>query len=85
LREPYTGLAWARFAELARRNGPAASRVPAVEGGALLQTASALLASGRKAEAADAFVRAAALLPPELVRDAPPDASAAELWHTLGD
>ncbi|HEY8122429.1 MAG TPA: hypothetical protein VII78_13995, partial [Myxococcota bacterium] len=85
LREPYTGLAWARFAELARRNGPERSRVPAVEGGALLQTASALFASGRKAEAADTFARAAALLPPELVRDAPPDASAAELWHTLGD
>jgi spermidine synthase len=53
--------------------------------GDLLQGASALFAAKRTAEAQDAFASAAEMLPPELVRDAPPDPSSIELWHTRSD
>jgi spermidine synthase len=85
MHEPFTGLAWAEFAvEIAAAAPPGAAQAD-VRGGLLLQAASALYAARRSADAQAAFAAAAELLPAELVRDAPPDPSVAELWHTLSD
>ncbi len=75
---PFVGVTWAEFSL-----SIASSEV--ARGGLLLQAASALYAAGRFEEAEVAFSNAAQLLPPELVRDAPPDPSVAELWHTRSD
>jgi spermidine synthase len=76
----FVGSDWSTFtAQVASSNGRGASA------GDLLQSASALLAAKRSAEAQAVFASAAEMLPPELVRDAPPDPSSIELWHTLSD
>jgi spermidine synthase len=89
--EPATGLAWIAFAERLRaaagRGGdPLYPGLPVraardAEGGALLQQAGALFAAGRAEAAARSFARAAELLPPRLVADAPEDPTAAEVWR----
>jgi len=56
-----------------------------VRAGDLLQGASVLLAARRGAEAQSAFAGAAELLPPELVRDAPPDPTSIEIWNGLSN
>jgi len=75
---PFAGVAWSEL------SGTLAVREE-TRGGFLLQAAGALFTARRFDEARQTFAQAAALLPPELVRDAPPDPSATELWHTLGD
>ena len=86
LREPLVGLAWA---ELAQKIAAATPSTAGAEldprGGLALQAASALYAAHRLAEAQAAFAEAERLLPPELVRDASPDPTVAELWHTRSD
>ena len=52
----------------------------AIDGGAALQLAGAYYTAGEMEAASRAFARAADLLPPALVRDAPEDPTAAELW-----
>lgn len=83
---PFVGLPWASFASKAR--GTFVDRpdlTAAQHGGAELQYASALYVAGRTLAASAAFAEAERLLPPELVRDAPPDPTASELWHTRTD
>jgi spermidine synthase len=83
----FTGLAFAGFAKgLRERAAPALAALPdaarrAGDGGHALQVAGALHAAGRDAEAGQALAAAAALLPPALFADAPPDPTAAEVWR----
>jgi hypothetical protein len=49
-------------------------------GGDALALAGALFSSGRETEAARALAVAADRLPARVLRDAPPDPSAAEVW-----
>lgn len=88
-RDAVVGAAWLRWTEALRAGlGPADPVFPqlppqarrAAAGGAALQRAGALFVGGRTAEAGRAFADAAALLPPELVAEAPPDPTAAEVW-----
>ena len=85
MQQPFTGPAWAELAVAIAAAAPDRGEHADVRGGLLLQAASALFAARRNEDAQAAFAAAAELLPPELVRDAPPDPSAAELWHTLSD
>jgi len=88
LADPFVGFAWQRFSDALRMAGggtplfsglgPDTRRARA--GGAALQMAGALYTDGRAQEAARALEVAASLLPPELLADAPPDPSAADLW-----
>ncbi len=82
VREPFVGLAWIGFSRRILGDG---SPEALAGGGLQLQNASALFSAGRVAEASAAFAEAEQLLPAELVRGAPPDSSAAELWHTRSD
>lgn len=87
---PVVGLAFARLAsriaaaaaiggdEVYPDLGEAQRR--AVRGGAALQAAGAFYVERRSAEAARAFEEAASQLPPQLVRDAEADPTAAEVW-----
>jgi len=89
--DPVVGLAWIGFAErlqaAARAKGdplwPAlpAPAARARDGGALLQRAGALYVAGRYDAAARTFSAAARRLPARLVKAAPADPTAAELWH----
>ena len=76
--DPFVGLAWLEFSRRSSAAGGAS-------GGLALQTANALFSAERTGEASAAFAEAERLLPKELVRDAPPDPSASELWHTRSD
>jgi spermidine synthase len=86
--DPVVGAQWVRVAESVRE--AAQQRDPlfaldgearrSVEGGAALQMAGALYVMGQHEAAARAFATAAESLPPRLVREAEPDATAAELW-----
>ena len=60
--------------------GPAERR--AAEGGHALQTASALFMAGDVRGSGSALARAAALLPRDLLAEAPADPTAADVWHT---
>jgi hypothetical protein len=79
LHGPFVGMAWVEFSRTLR------GAAPQSDGGLWLQAASALFAAGRLGEASAAFAEAEQRLPAELVRDAPPDPSVAELWHTRND
>ena len=90
--DPVVGLVWVGFAETlqaaARAKGdplwPAlpAPAAQARDGGGLLQRAGAQYVAGRHGAAARSFTAAARRLPAHLVRTAPADPTAAELWHT---
>ena len=83
---PFVGTAWVAFSrQIARAGIPAPPGTLDASGGLALQSASALFAAGRTEEAGEAFSLAEGLLDAELVRDAPPDPSASELWHTRSD
>ncbi|MCG8587981.1 MAG: fused MFS/spermidine synthase [Proteobacteria bacterium] len=80
-------IAWSRRLREAAAADPAGvfpdlggAQQRASEGGLALQQAGALYTENRVPEAARTLERAAALLPARLVRDAPADATAAELW-----
>jgi spermidine synthase len=88
----FVGLPWVEFTnQLAGRAsgvdplfgalGPA--RSAAAEGGRWLQLADALWASKRPGQAAEALAEAAQRLPPGLFSEAPPDPTAAVVWHDL--
>lgn len=53
----------------------------AAEGGRALQAASVHWTLDRSDEAAEALLQAGSLLSPELLADAPPDPTAADVWH----
>ena len=89
LPHPYVGLAWQDFSDRVRRASPSGDPLyptlgidarKAEAGGAALQRAGALWADGRTSEAARAIARAASLLPANLLADAAPDPTAANLW-----
>jgi hypothetical protein len=93
-REPFVGLAWARFAESLRaadeRAGfPLWPDLPgdprrAARGGSALQAAGAFYVERRPEESGRALAAAAELLPPRLLADAEADPTAAEVWHHGG-
>jgi len=90
LEDAAVGLDWVeRSAPLVRAAGtradPAFPGLPeearrAIQGGAALQTASALWSQGRREAAARHVARAAGLLPPSLLDPSRPDPTAAEVW-----
>ncbi len=90
----FVGLPWVEFTDdLARRVtgadplfgslGPA--RAAASTGGRWLQLADALWSAERPAKAAQALAEAARRLPPALLAEAPPDPTAARVWHDRPD
>lgn len=87
--DPLVGLAWSARALAWQRAAPVPDPLypglapPAMEarrGGDALALAGALFSSGRETEAARALAVAADRLPARVLRDAPPDPSAAEVW-----
>jgi spermidine synthase len=94
-REPFVGLAWARFGESLRaadeRAGfPLWPDLPedarrAARGGSALQAAGAFYVERRPEESGRALAAAAGLLPARLLADAEEDPTAAEVWHHGGD
>lgn len=89
LADPFVGIPWQRFVDGLRTaslggdplfpdQDTRARRASAA--GAALQMAGALWSEGRSGEAARALAVAADLLPPDLLAEAPPDPTAADLW-----
>jgi spermidine synthase len=86
----FTGVRFAAFArnvaaglseQDARFGALGAERLRAAAGGHALQSADALFGAGRTEESGRALAAASALLPRELLADAPPDPSAVSVWR----